>query len=431
MRRRIVLVSGATTVLVLVAYLVPLMLLVRQIAATQAMAQARAGAQTVVTVLLSVGGPAEARIGVDTVNAQGPLRTTVYYPDGSRLGAPAQAADADLRLARSQRVAFDAAVSGGRAVYLPVDIGDGPCCVVVRTFVPDSRLRAGVRSAWFVLSGLAVALLLTALLVAQWLARSLVRPLVDVVGVARALHDGDLARRAEVAGPAETAAIATTLNRLAARIDELLQAERENIADLSHRVRTPLTALRLDLESLRDPEEAARLSADVDEVERSVTAAIDQARAPRHQRTAMTSSLTAVLAVRVGFWSVLAKDQGRPFEAVLPDRDVVVPVGSGDLEAVIDALIGNVLSHTPTGTPFRVEIDAGPPVRLIVEDDGPGLGETALLERGRSGAGSTGLGLDIARRTALASGGDFEVTTGSAGRGLRVVVTLGTELPLT
>ena len=145
----------------------------------------------------------------------------------------------------------------------------------------------------------------------------------------------------------------------------------------------------------------------------------------------MTSSLTAVLAVRVGFWSVLAKDQGRPFEAVLPDRDVVVPVGSGDLEAVIDALIGNVLSHTPTGTPFRVEIDAGPPVRLIVEDDGPGLGETALLERGRSGAGSTGLGLDIARRTALASGGDFEVTTGSAGRGLRVVVTLGTELPLT
>ena len=51
--------------------------------------------------------------------------------------------------------------------------------------------------------------------------------------------------------------------------------------------------------------------------------------------------------------------------------------------------------------------------------------DPGLLDRGRSGAGSTGLGLDIARRTAEASGGGLEVTAGSGGRGLRVVVTFG------
>jgi signal transduction histidine kinase len=351
----------------------------------------------------------------------------VFYPDGTRLGVPADA-DADLRLAASQRISFDSAVPHGRAVYLPVDVGSGPCCVVVRTFVPDSRLQAGVRPASLVLIGLAVALLLTALLMAQWLARSLVRPLVDVADVARALHDGDLSRRAGPREPPEIAAIATTLNRLATRIDELLQAERETVADLSHRVRTPLTVLRLNVETLQDPDEAGRLFADVDEVERAVSQAITDARAPRPPATAVTTSLTAVVRARVAFWSVLARDQGRTLVADVPDAEVAVAVRPDDLEAVIDALVGNVLAHTPPGTGFRIAVEPGPPARLVVADDGPGLPEATLLERGRSGAGSSGLGLDIARRTADAAGGGLVVRSGPSGHGLTVVVVLGPDV---
>ncbi|HEX2809718.1 MAG TPA: HAMP domain-containing sensor histidine kinase [Kineosporiaceae bacterium] len=428
MRRRIVLVSGATTVLVLVAYLVPLLVLVRQIAQTRAMAAATASAQTVVTVLLTVAGRDEARIGVDSVNAAGPLRTTVFYPDGTQLGAPA-AANADVQLAKTQRLSFDTAAVDGRAVYLAVDLGDARCCVVVRTFVPEAQLQAGVVPASLVLTGLAVALLLTALLVAQLLARSLVRPLLQVAAVAHGLHDGDLSRRAGLSGPAEISSIAATLNRLATRIDTLLQAERETVADLSHRVRTPLTALRLNVESLNDPEDAERLAADLDEVERSLNHVIEQARLPARQPAPSSSDLIAVTRARLDFWSVLANEQARAMTAALPVSPVVVPVPADRLQAAVDALVGNVFAHTPPGTPFSVSVTPGPPTQLIVEDLGPGLAEQTLIERGRSASGSTGLGLDIARRTGESSGGGLDVATGISGRGLRATVTFGPASP--
>jgi signal transduction histidine kinase len=431
MRRRIVLVSGATTVLVLVAYLVPLLVLVRQVAQTRTMAAADASAQTVVTVLLTVAGKDEARIGVDSVNAAGPLRTTVFYPDGTQLGAPT-IAGADVRLAQTQRVSFDTAAIDGRAVYLAVDLGDTRCCVVVRTFVPEAQLQAGVLPASLVLSGLAVALLLTALLVAHLLARSLVRPLTEVAAVAHGLHDGDLSQRAGLSGPAEISSIAATLNRLATRIAALLQAERETVADLSHRVRTPLTALRLNVESLNDPEDAERLAADVDEVERSLNHVIEQARALGRQSAragAASGDLTAVTRARLAFWSVLAKDQARTMTQELPAGPVVVAVLVDQLEAVVDALVGNVFAHTPAGTPFSVSVAPGPPAQLIVQDGGPGLAEEALLERGRSDTGSTGLGLDIARRTGESVGGGLEVASGRLGRALTATVTFGPAAP--
>jgi signal transduction histidine kinase len=423
-RRRIVGVSGATTVLVLIAFLVPLLVLVRQIAQTRAMAEATANAQTVVTVLLSVSGRDQARLGVDSVNAAGPLPTTVFYPDGSQLGAAA-AVDDDVRLARTRRASFDTAVGEGRAVYLAVDLGDGPCCAVVRTYVPESQLRAGVVPASLVLVGLAVVLLLMALLVAQVLARSLVRPLVAVSDVAHSLFSGDLTRRAEPSGPPEIASIGATLNRLARRIDVLLQTERETVADLSHRIRTPLTALRLDVESLRDPEEAERLMGDVDEVERSVNHTIEYARLPDRQGADPHADLAARTRDRLAFWSILAREQGRQAVVEVDARPVTVPVSGDRVDAVVDALVGNIFAHTPAGTAFSVAVQPGPPARLVIADEGPGLSDHGLLDRGRSGAGSTGLGLDIARRTAEASGGGLEVTPGLGGRGLRVVVTFG------
>ena len=423
MRRRIVLVSGATTVLVLVAYLVPMLILVRQIAETRAMAAAQASAQTVATVLLTDPDKTNARIGVDTVNATSPMRTTVFYPDDTQLGVPAEV-NADVELVRTQRRSFDERYDEGAAVYLAVDLGHGPCCLVVRSYVPQAQLQAGVTQASLVLVALAVALLLTALLVAQLLARSLVQPLLGVADVAHGLHEGDLARRADLSGPPEISAIGATLNRLATRIDELLQAERETLADLSHRVRTPLTALRLNVESLSDVEESERLSLDVDEVERSVNQVIEQARRPVSHSPAECDLVSATRG-RLEFWSVLAREQGRDMTVGLPPHSVVVPLPLDQVEAVLDALVGNVFAHTPVGTAFAVSVFDAPIARLVVEDRGTGLSETTMVERGRSGSGSTGLGLDIARRTGESAGGGLMVGPGAEGRGLRAVVTFG------
>ena len=89
-------------------------------------------------------------------------------------------------------------------------------------------------------------------------------------------------------------------------------------------------------------------------------------------------------------------------------------------------MLDNVFAHTPDGTEFAVDLTAPPEggARVEVSDAGPGFPEGDVSERGRSGAGSSGLGTDIARRVAVASGGSVELGRSAAG-GASVVLLLG------
>ena len=112
-------------------------------------------------------------------------------------------------------------------------------------------LDAGVWRAWARARGRwPSTLFVLSLVVADRLARSMTRPITELALTAERLGRGDLAARVEPAGPDEVREVGPALNRLAARISELLTRERESVADLSHRLRTPVTALRLDAEAL-------------------------------------------------------------------------------------------------------------------------------------------------------------------------------------
>ena len=156
--------------------------------------------------------------------------------------------------------------------------------------------------------------------VADQLARSLVRPLTAVARVSDRLATGDLTARATVAGPPEVRRAGTGLNRLAARIGDLLAHERETVADLSHRLRTPLTALRIDAESLRDEAEMAQVLADVDIVERTVTEIIREARRPTGEGSGVLCDASDVVGERAAFWQPLAEDQERPMTVDIARR---------------------------------------------------------------------------------------------------------------
>jgi signal transduction histidine kinase len=275
-----------------------------------------------------------------------------------------------------------------------------------------------------------VVLIVLSLVVADRLARRITRPISDLAAVAERLARGDLQAWVEPDGPEEVREVGAALNLLAARIRELLAGEREAVADLSHRLRTPVAALRLDVEALPAGRDQDRLTDAVDGLARQVDRLIREARRPA--RTGGTEQCDAAVVVRerVQFWAVLAEDQGREMTLEAPRTPCPVPVPRDDLEAALDALLGNVIAHTPEGTGVSVTVTPGldGSTRVVVDDEGPGFADPAVLRRGDSRAGSTGLGLDIARRTAAASGGDLWL--GSApGGGAQVVLRLGPPTP--
>jgi signal transduction histidine kinase len=293
---------------------------------------------------------------------------------------------------------------------------------VIRAFVSDGELRAGVGRSWLILGGLGACLLAISLFVADRLGASAVRSIQHLDDVARRLGEGDLDARAKPAPIRELDEVGTTLNALAGRIRDLLARERESVADLSHRVRTPLTVLRIDAEALTDQAEAERLTRDVLALERAVDQVIIDARRGAAGETA--SDATEVVRERVDFWRALADEEHRTVTSDLPTTPTPVAVAADDLAASLDALLGNVFSHTPEGTPFAVDLRPRPNggALLTVTDEGPGFrNEDDALSRGTSDAGSTGLGLDIVRRTAESSGGGMTIANGPT----RVTVELG------
>jgi signal transduction histidine kinase len=256
------------------------------------------------------------------------------------------------------------------------------------------------------------------------LARSLVRPLTAVALAADRLAGGDRSARAVVAGPHEVRRAGAGLNRLADRIDLLISDERESVADLSHRLRTPLTVLRIDAESLRD----ARLLDDVAAMERTVSEIINETRQRGGRQPGIACDATAVIAERVAFWRPLAEDQDRVMSVTVPAGPAPVRVSAEDLAACADVLFENVFTHTPEGAALMVRLShqAGGGAWLVVADDGPGFPPGGPVRRGLSRGGSTGLGLDIARRAAEASGGTMTIGRSPSGGGS---VTLGLGPP--
>lgn len=435
MRLRLVLLVLATTSLVLTAFLLPLALLIRTFAADRAVDGAVAQAQSLTSVVATVGGNTLA-LAVDQLNAASPDRpVTVFLPDGGTLGAPAPVS-AGVRLARSGRSITDE-VPGGLEVLVSVQGlpgGASPAAglggtAVIRVFVPDSVLRHGVVRAWLLLVAVGVGLLLLSALVADRLARSLVRPLADLARASDRLSAGDLTARSEPAGPREVHRVGTALNGLAERIGQLLAREREYSADLSHRLRTPLTALRIDAEALGDRESRERITEGVDAVERAVNGIIGEIRRPVREGVWASCDASSIVRERAAFWSALAEEQQRPMTVRAQAGPLPVRVGSEDLAAAVDVLLDNVFAHTPDGTAFALELAARPAggATLSVDDAGPGLPGLSAVRRGASAEGSTGLGLDIARRAAAGSGGELLLATGPLG-GARVTLELGPPL---
>ena len=435
--RRIVLLTAGMTTLVVLAFAVPLAFLALQAVQNQSLDDATFESQNVAD-FLSAGPLARRQLYayVDRANARGEGQTAVLLPGGVVVGDPQAIVfpnpppepdgsgdggeDGEGNEPPGEEGSELGEVSpattsdflDGKVVEIQSHSSAGPA--TVRTYLTDEELDSGVWKWWALIASVSVALIGLAVIGAQLVTRRLVQPLTETAETARQLSRGDTRARAPEEGPAEVMMAAQALNGLADRIEELLAAERETVADLSHRLRTPLTALRLDVDALDDPA-AASLSQHVAALERTLTSVIHEARQPSSGGLARSTDATTVVAERVAYWTPLAEDQARRVDLELPDGVVQVRASAGDLAAAVDALMENVFAHTPEGAGITVRLvaepaapDGSPMATLEVSDEGPGI-PLGAGSRGRSDRGSTGLGLDIARSCAEASGGRLEI----------------------
>jgi signal transduction histidine kinase len=316
------------------------------------------------------------------------------------------------------------ATLGGAFLYVAVPVASrGQVYGAVRITYPTATVDARVRRVWLALAGVAVVVLGVVALVGLALARSTTRPLRALERATTAVAGGRLEARAPTdQGPAEVRRLAVTFNDMAARLGRLLEAQRAFVADASHQLRTPLTALRLRLENLEatmPPTMAEDLGAAVAETGR-LARLVDGLLLLAHAETAPgrreVIDLAAVIADRQAAWAPLAAEQDVALTAH-PISATFVWAVPGAVEQVLDNLLANALRVAPVGSSVELAVRRAEGwVELHVTDQGPGMPadqRQRAFDRFWRGPASdrdgTGLGLAIVRQLLEASGGTAEL----------------------
>jgi signal transduction histidine kinase len=324
--------------------------------------------------------------------------------------------------------------------FEPVGAADAPSGAVAVS-APDSGVDRRVHDATLALLALAAGVLGAVVLLSLVVARSVTRPLTHLEHAARRLGGGDLAARAPAdTGPSEVRALSREFNSMAGRLEELVSAQRAFVADASHQLRSPLTALRLRLENITAtlPRTDANADSDaviaeLDRLSRVVDGLLTLARSEGQRPERAAIDVSAVLADRCDAWAALADEAGVSLEPPAPSGPAafawVVP---GHLEQILDNLLANALEATPAGHNVAVSVRRdGDHVEVRVSDEGRGMAEEERRHafdrfwRGstsRAGAG-TGLGLSIVRQLARASDASVELRESPSG-GVEAVVRL-------
>jgi signal transduction histidine kinase len=342
--------------------------------------------------------------------------------DRLQRGVPLTAASVAPLVRPGHRLAV---VAGGRRVQAGAHIAGSVVttragttgAAVVTASAPASEIDRRVRRSWLLIALLGTGGIAVATALAAIQARRLSRPLERVAATSARLGDGDFSARAPRSGVPEIDAIGQALDTSAGRIAELVAREREFSSNISHQLRTPLTALRLRLEESARAQDADELRGELDaalreadRLEAMIADLLAHARSATGQDT-IAVALSSAAREHAAAWTALFARAGR--RVVVDDDGPVGALASrGTVGQVLDVLLDNALRHG-AGT---VTVTVRPDDRfatLTVGDEGPGIAADdaeRIFQRGATSAGSTGIGLHLARTLARADRGSLRLT---------------------
>ncbi len=311
------------------------------------------------------------------------------------------------------RAGVDPGERGAIVETRPVD-GGGSVTLARSGDLVDQR----VSEALMPLVVIGIGLTVFAALAGFWLARRLAAPFRELADAATTLGSGNLeAVHISHYTVPEAEDIGAALRSSADQLSTLLRREREFAVNASHQLRTPITALRLELEDLTHwpethPAVAAELElslAELDRLSEAITEFLGMARGTRHaeKRDLDLAALVAEVGER---WAPRLAERGRDVvvSAPVPVPARVVP---GSVMQVLDVLIENACEHGAGD----VTLTAGEDERYVVVsvgDEGPLAFGREVFRRGESGDGGTGVGLALATEIAQALDGRLDLGPG-------------------
>ncbi|WP_256105042.1 HAMP domain-containing sensor histidine kinase [Streptomyces sp. ODS05-4] len=321
------------------------------------------------------------------------------------------------------------------AVASPV-VRDGDVVAVVVTDSPTGQLRSRILKGWLLIAAGESAAMLFAVGAAIRLTGWVLKPVRVLDAATHGIATGRLnSRVAPSGGPPELRRLAKSFNEMADHVEEVLEQQRAFVADASHQLRNPLSALllRIELLALELPEgneEIASVRTEGKRLARVLDDLLDLALAEHAAADLRLTDIGALTGERLDAWRPLADEKGVRLTG--DSRAVTAWADPVALSSALDAVIDNALKFTPAGEEVTVTTTAdGDTTVITVTDRGPGLTEDELTRVGdrfwRSGrhqnVKGSGLGLSITRAL-LAAGGAAIAYAHHEPHGLEVTVTL-------
>ncbi len=336
----------------------------------------------------------------------------VYAADGRRIaGVGPRLADQATRSALRARAPIGTAPNGQLVVAVPLLSGER-ITGAVRGQRSQATVTRRARDAWLALAGFGAAVVALAVVAALALGRRLARPLETVAAAARRVGEGDFAARVPPTKIREIDDVGAALNSSSRHVGELVNRERTFSADASHQLRTPLAALRLELETavlgLRDgqPELTAALE-QVDRLQGTIETLLAVARGtPAGEQTADLKRAIVELETR---WHGSLAEQGRPLHAIVDVEQARAAISPEVLSEILEVLIQNAQVHGAGAVSVHLR-QIGDAFAIEVSDQGSGFGTDAEAAFRRGRGNGHGIGLALARSLAHAEGARLQIS---------------------
>jgi signal transduction histidine kinase len=315
------------------------------------------------------------------------------------------------------------ALASGRTTEAP---GGGPLVVAVPLFSQE-RVVGAVRAVRaegeasgdttaqrLTVAALALGIILAAVGAALWLGRALSRPLERLAAAATRLGRGDFSARSPASGISEVDAVAAALATTAQRLERLVSRERAFSANASHQLRTPLQALRIELEAAQlrgqNLPEIETALAQVDRLENTIATLLAIARDV--PRTAKATDVAPSVEAAAAHWHGVFAAASRPLRVTLREQPLIAEVDPDVLREILDVLLDNARRHgTGVVSLGARQLDGW--LVLDVADEGPGFADDdaeQAFARAAPSPDGHGIGLALARSLAHAEGGRLTVT---------------------